>query len=146
MVPRAAPPPHPIGTLMPASVWKSAGIAALLAAIVITATFLVMAFRASRARKPGREHLKWSFSGPVVVASVLSVLIGAWVTDRSPRFDMDEFRTLLVPLTMGLPAHALVRSRLADDKGTRWPTRTVPAALTLLVGTLVAGATTYLGA
>ncbi|WP_329221208.1 hypothetical protein OG352_29995 [Streptomyces sp. NBC_01485] len=130
---------------MPASVWKPAGIAALLVAIVITATFLVLALRAARARKPGDEYLKWSFSGPVVVASVLSVLIGAWATDRTPQFAMDEFRTVLIPLTMGLSAHALVRARLADDKGTQWPTRTIPAALALLVGTLVTGATTYFG-
>jgi hypothetical protein len=53
---------------------------------------------------------------------------------------------LLIPLTMGLSVHALARYWLADDEGTRWVTRWIPAALTLLVGTLVAGATTYLGA
>ncbi|MFI8346382.1 hypothetical protein [Streptomyces sp. NPDC085596] len=131
---------------MPASVWKSAGIAALLFAVVITATFLVMALRASRARRPERTYLRWSFSLSVVVASVLGVLIGAWATGRTPRFDMDEFKTVGIPLAMGLSVHALIRSRLADEKGVQWPTRYVPAVLVLVCGTLVSGATTYLGA
>ncbi|MEV5931923.1 hypothetical protein ACIQCD_16340 [Streptomyces sp. NPDC093250] len=131
---------------MPASVWKSAGVVALLLAIVITVAFLVTALWMSRTRNPKREYLKWSLSLPVVVASVLSVLIGAWATDRTPHFEMDEFKTVLIPLTMGLSVHALVRAWLADDKGVQWPTRYIPAALVLLCGTLVSGATTYLGA
>ncbi|MFI8351044.1 hypothetical protein [Streptomyces sp. NPDC085596] len=77
---------------------------------------------------------------------MISVLIGAWATDRTPRFDMDAFKTVLIPLTMGLSAHALVRTWLADGKGVRWSTRCVPPVLVLVAGTAVAGATTYLGA
>lgn len=131
---------------MPASVWKATGIVALLVASIITATFLIMAFWASRTRNPKRRYLKWSFSVHVVVASLLGLLIGEWATDRTPQLDVDELKTLLIPLTMGFSAHALVRAWLADDTGTQWPTRYIPAVLAMLFGIFVAGATTYLGA
>ncbi|MFG3018753.1 hypothetical protein ACGFZQ_09380 [Streptomyces sp. NPDC048254] len=131
---------------MSSSIWKPAGVIALLVATIITATFLVMALWAARTRSPRRQYLEWPFSVHVVAASLLSVLIGAGATDRTPHFDMDELRTVSIPLTTGLSAHALVRTRLADNEGRQWPTRYVPAALSLLIGTLVAGATTYLDA
>ncbi|MFD3547818.1 hypothetical protein ACFWUW_19820 [Streptomyces sp. NPDC058655] len=123
--------------------WKTAGLVAIVAACIITAAFLVVTAGAARKRAP-RPRL--AFSAPVAAASVLGTVLGALATDRTLHLGMDELKTILIPLTTGLAADALLRSGTPRDAPRPWSGGYAAATCALLVGTLVSGATTHLGA
>ncbi|WP_030202208.1 hypothetical protein [Streptomyces sp. NRRL S-87] len=119
--------------------WQAAGTVALMAAVLIVATFLVLLVRASRKRTPRDRRPRLYFSAPAVIAAVLGFVLGALATGRSLHLGLDEFRALSVPISAGLAAHGVLRTRgarVAEFAG---------AAIALTIGTLVSGATTYFG-
>ncbi|MFB7464874.1 hypothetical protein ACFCZ1_15475 [Streptomyces sp. NPDC056224] len=126
--------------------WKTAGLAAITSACIITAAFLVVAARAARKRAPRDHRPRLSFSAPVAAASVLGTVLGALATDRTLHLGMDELKTLLIPLTTGHAADALLRSRSPRHSPRPWSGGYAAATCALLIGTVVSGATTYLGA
>ncbi|MGW6686023.1 hypothetical protein [Streptomyces sp. NPDC054961] len=126
--------------------WKTAGLAALVAACVIVATFLVTAARAERKHAPRGRRPRLALSVPVVVAAVLGFGLGALATGRTVHVGLDEIKTLLIPLTTGQAADALLRTRMPRESSRAWAGGYAAAVCALAVGTLVSGATTYLGA
>ncbi|CAL9474040.1 hypothetical protein [Streptomyces sp. enrichment culture] len=129
---------------MPVAFWQAAAVISLALATLTLAAYGVTRFRARR--DPARRRLlRLELPLPVALAALAGVLIGALATGRHPHADLDELKTLMIPVMFGMACRGLIRNHLRDTTATRPATTYAPAVTTLLIGLLVAAGTTYFG-
>ncbi|WP_330173502.1 hypothetical protein OG875_07890 [Streptomyces sp. NBC_01498] len=125
--------------------WKAAAVMSLVVATVTLATYCFLKLRTRRDPR-ARKTLGFELPLTVFVGSVLGCLIGELVTGRHPVADLDEVKTLLIPLLFGMTSRSLIMFFLKDEKGATSAAKYAPGTFSLLIGVLIAGGTTYLGA
>ncbi|MDN0194121.1 hypothetical protein [Streptomyces sp. S.PNR 29] len=130
---------------MPVGFWEAAAVLSLALATITLAAYFVLKFRARRDAGK-RKALRFELTLAVVLASVAGVLIGELATGRHPRADLDELKTLMVPLVFGMVSRSLLKYAARDGQGAQRASEYLPGLLSLLAGILIAGGTTYLGA
>ncbi|MDJ0465324.1 hypothetical protein [Streptomyces sp. H27-C3] len=129
---------------MSTGVWEFAAIASLA---IATLTLAAYCFLKIRARRDARKRKILRFELPVTVAfgSIFGVLIGELMTGRYPHADLDELKTLMVPLTFGMTSRSLIMYCLKDEQGVHSASKYVPGVSSLLTAIFIAGGTAFLG-
>jgi uncharacterized membrane protein YfcA len=124
--------------------WQAAAVISLALATLTLAVYGVVRFRARRDANK-RKLLRFELPLTVALAALIGVLIGALATGRHPRADLDELKTLMVPVMFGMASRGLIRNHLRDADGAHLVTKYAPGIMSLFVGLFVAGGTTYFG-
>ncbi|GAA0901444.1 hypothetical protein [Streptomyces thermoalcalitolerans] len=129
---------------MSADFWAAAGTVSLAVATVVLAAHILIWLRVRRDPRK-RKALQLELPLAVAAASVAGVLIGEFATGRHPHADLDELKTLIIPVLSGMSCRSLLLHFGKEARGTQSLPTGLAALVSLLIGIFVAGGTAYLG-